>query len=82
MDTRAIRQAAGIPLIRAAVAAGVSEPTARIYEANPDAVKDPGRRARLDAVYAQIRESGAKKSEVGDLLVHSRGVSSSDREVA
>jgi hypothetical protein len=46
------RQAAGVPLIKTAVDSGTSEATVRLYEASPDAIKDPRKRAALDKVYA------------------------------
>lgn len=55
MDSKTARLTVGEPLIRTAVAAGVSEPTARLYEANPEAIKDPAKRRQLDAVYATYR---------------------------
>jgi hypothetical protein len=49
---RAARKAAQESQVRTAVAAGVSEPLVRLYEANPQAIKDKRKRAALDAVYA------------------------------
>lgn len=51
---RAIRRAARKPLIWTAVQAGVSEPTARVYELDPLAVRDERKRAALDVVYAEL----------------------------
>ena len=45
-----------MPLIEAAVRAGVSETTARVYEANPSAVTPPKREA-LDRVYRAMAEN-------------------------
>ncbi len=53
MAPKEIRKAARIPLAAAAVYAGVSETTARIYEANREAV-GPESRARLDAYYQRL----------------------------
>ena len=54
---RTIREAAGISQMVMAVRAGVSEPTLRLYEANPAAVKDRRKREALDRVYAELRDS-------------------------
>jgi hypothetical protein len=51
-----VRQRAQKSQIQAAVAAGVSEPTVRLYEANPDSVTDLRKRAQLDRVYATYAE--------------------------
>jgi hypothetical protein len=48
-----IRQAARLSLIAAAVGAGTSETTARVYEANPTAVS-ASTRAKLDAFYRDL----------------------------
>jgi len=67
MTPREIRRAAGRSQIVVAVAARVSEPTLRLYEANPGAVTME-RRARLDAVYAALHEetrSGAIRALPG-----------------
>ena len=48
------RVRAGWPLIKVAVLAHVSEPTARIYEIDRNGVRDAQKRASLDSVYAQI----------------------------
>lgn len=57
---REVRRARGMPLIEAAVRAGVSETTARVYEANPSAVTPPKREA-LDRVYrAMVEDDDAK----------------------
>lgn len=49
---RDVRKAAGVSQMKAAVDAGVSMPLVRLYEANPEAVSDPGKRRSLDRVYA------------------------------
>jgi hypothetical protein len=49
---RAARKQAGKSQIQAAVAAGVSEPLVRLYEANRDAVTDAQKRVNLDRIYA------------------------------
>ncbi|MGH7296449.1 MAG: helix-turn-helix domain-containing protein [Polyangiaceae bacterium] len=53
-----IRKAARLSLIAAAVGAGVSETTCRVYEASRDAVSDEVR-ARLDAYYKQLAARGS-----------------------
>jgi hypothetical protein len=53
---REVRQRAQKSQIQAAVAAGVSEPLVRLYEANQDAVTDSRKRAQLDRVYAGFAE--------------------------
>ena len=53
-----IRKAAHVSLARVAAAAGVSEPTAKIYELSPEAVADVAKRAALDRVYKTIAETG------------------------
>lgn len=52
-----VRKRAGVSRDRAAVLAGVSYPTARLYEADPDEVKDLNKRTALDRVYDGFRES-------------------------
>ncbi|GAC1585451.1 MAG: hypothetical protein NVS3B20_27560 [Polyangiales bacterium] len=54
-----IRKAAGRSLEWAGVHSGTSHATARLYEANPDAVKDPRKRADLDALYARLAKEAA-----------------------
>jgi hypothetical protein len=49
---RETRMSAGVSLMMAAALAGVSVGTARLFEASPEAVADPRRRARLLDVYA------------------------------
>ena len=51
-----IRRAAGWSRYRAAVEAGVSYPTTRLYEHDPSAVRDERKRRRLDAVYERLRD--------------------------
>ena len=53
-NAKEIRKNANVSQIRVAVAAGVAEPTVRLYEANPSALSDERKRARLDRVYANI----------------------------
>jgi transcriptional regulator with XRE-family HTH domain len=50
---REIRKAAHLSLIAAAVHAGVSETTARIYEADRASVSEE-KRAQLDTYYARL----------------------------
>jgi len=54
MTPKEIRARARLPLIAAAVGAGVSEATARLYEASPDSVKHPDKRAALDRYYRDL----------------------------
>lgn len=55
-----IRTKAGWSRDRAAVEARVAYATARLYEADPDAIRDPRARARLDAAWQrmQVEKSG------------------------
>lgn len=46
-----IRRRAGLSRDRVAVLAGVSYPTCRVFEASPEMVRDPAKRARLERVY-------------------------------
>ena len=57
-----IRLAAGLSIERAAVAAGVTSPTIRLFEADPSAA--PRARAKLEAFYATLaaRIAGAEKN--------------------
>jgi hypothetical protein len=57
-----VRKRAGLSLIAAAVGAGVSETTTRVYEANPEAVSIESR-TRLDAFYESLR-AARSRSEV------------------
>lgn len=51
---RDIRKAAGYSQARAGVESGTSEPTVRLYEANPEHVR-ADKRALLDALYARLQ---------------------------
>jgi hypothetical protein len=54
--------------MKAAVAAGVSMPLVRLFEANPEAVSDPKKRRALDEVYqgyAAALASDAQRAAVG-----------------
>jgi hypothetical protein len=54
---RAIREAAKISRDRAAARAETTHVTARLFEnAGPDAIKSPALRARLVAVYEDLRK--------------------------
>jgi hypothetical protein len=55
---RELRLALGLPLIQIAARAGVSESTARLFEADPSAVTNTEKRAALAAVYAQLEADG------------------------
>lgn len=61
MRAKDARRVAGWSLARAAGAAEVSEPTARLYEANPDAIVTPEKRANLDRVYDELRSMAAER---------------------
>jgi hypothetical protein len=62
MTRREIRRAAKCSQARAAVLAGVSEPTLRLFEAAPGAVS-PDKRRVLEAFYAQLaRDTAARVS--------------------
>lgn len=52
---QAVREELGIPLTRAAKLAGVSAPTLRLYEADPQAVRTENRRMACAELYAQLR---------------------------
>jgi hypothetical protein len=54
MSPREVRRQARVSQIVVAVRAHVSEPTVRLYEANPEAVRDPIKKASLDEVYASL----------------------------
>ena len=61
MTRREARIAAGLSIERAAVAAGVTSPTIRLFEADPSAA--PRARAKLEAFYATLlARTGAEKS--------------------
>lgn len=54
-----LRRRAGVSRARAAVAAEVSEPTARLFEVGgEEAIRDPDMRERLIRVYAGFVSSG------------------------
>jgi hypothetical protein len=57
---REIREAARVSIARTAVAANVSEPLVRLYEANCAAVATPHKRRALDEVYAGYASLAAK----------------------
>ena len=57
MSPREIRKKAHCSLARAAVMSGVSEPTARLFEANVEAVKDLEKRDALVRFYAQLAKA-------------------------
>lgn len=50
------RKRAGVPLIKAAAYANVSEHTARVYEIDPESVS-PAKRAALDSFYASLQSA-------------------------
>lgn len=52
MSPKETRLRAGLSIERAAVAAGVTSPTIRLFEASPDAA--PRARARLEAFYRDL----------------------------
>lgn len=61
--SKEIRLASGLSIERAAVAAGVTSPTIRLFEASPDAA--PKARAKLETFYANLAArlaSGASSS--------------------
>lgn len=63
MTHKEIRLASGLSIERAAVAAGVTSPTIRLFEAAPDA--SPKARAKLEIFYASLQvrlASGANTS--------------------
>jgi hypothetical protein len=51
-DLREIRERAGVSRAKAAAAADVTETTARVYELDPDAIRERAKRDALDRVYA------------------------------
>ena len=53
------RRAAGLSQMALAVEAGVSLPTLRLYEANPESVSEESRRL-LDAAYSKIKTENGK----------------------
>lgn len=52
MTPKDIRLAAGLSIERCAVAAGVTSPTIRLFEASPDAA--PRARAKLESFYKRL----------------------------
>lgn len=56
------RKAAGVSLVMAACLAGVSVGLTRLFEADPQAVADTVKRARLADVYAVFGVGGAQPS--------------------
>ena len=52
MTPKEIRLAAGLSIERAAVAAGVTSPTIRLFEASPDAA--PRARTKLEGFYRKL----------------------------
>lgn len=57
MSPKEIRLAAGLSLEKVAARANVSGPTARIYELDPQAIKDERKRASLAREYAALAAS-------------------------
>lgn len=53
MDPREIRRNAGVTIEQAAVFAGVSSPTIRLFEANPERPR-PDKRAQMMSYYEQL----------------------------
>lgn len=51
---REVRQRAGWPMHKLALVAHVSPSTVRVFEADPEAVADPRKRARLKQVYVSL----------------------------
>jgi hypothetical protein len=56
LSNRAFREALGIPGRRFAVVAGVDRTTLRLYEANPEEVRDDTRE-RIERTYETLREA-------------------------
>lgn len=54
MRAKQIRELTGRSRMWVAVKAGVSEPTARLYEVDPAAIESEQKRAALAAVYAEL----------------------------
>lgn len=63
MTPKEIRLAAGLSIERAAVAAGVTSPTIRLFEASPDAA--PRARAKLETFYARLATKAAQQPVEG-----------------
>ncbi len=59
VNPRRARELAGVSQLRAAADAGVSLPTLRMFEANPDAIQHEEKRAALIRVYAAFRARAA-----------------------
>lgn len=57
MSPKKIRRAAGLSLEKVAARANVSGPTARIYELDPQAIRDERKRASLAREYASLAGS-------------------------
>lgn len=57
---REIRQRAGKSRAWVAAMAGVSEPTATIFEIDPEQVKTPAKRDALARVYARLAVDGTR----------------------
>jgi hypothetical protein len=64
---QAIREELGIPLTRAAKLAGVSAPTLRLYEADPQAVRTENRRMACAELYAHLRALLSREPIRGDI---------------
>jgi len=60
MTPKEIRLTAGLSIERAAVAAGVTSPTIRLFEADPSAA--PRARAKLETFYANLAAKVAPAS--------------------
>lgn len=62
MEAREIRIQAGKSQGWCAFQSGTSEPTVRLYEANPTAVRNPKKRDALKRVYESLAADGARSS--------------------
>lgn len=60
--SRELRQAVGLSLAKTAALADVSEPTARIFEIDPEQVRDVRKREALQRVYDGFRAQIQKKT--------------------
>lgn len=67
-----IRKAAGVSLVAAAVHAGVNEATARVFEADEEAVNDSSR-AKLRAFYATLAEKPGRSTPPPERAVAAEG---------
>ena len=56
MRDSAVRIELGIPLAVAAKLAGVSRPTMRLYEADPQCVRSEKKRSACASLYARLRD--------------------------